>query len=87
MVRLKRQAQRSEAINWYRSIDSSMPRVWSVFFIISLFNYHIFTDRMAHLLKLTTQVSPEFFLNCVLILDVPSPPFPFPSLQLNVLDL
>lgn len=61
MARLKQQAQPSEAINWYRSIDRSMPRVWSLLFIMPLFHYHISTDRMPHFLNLTTEVSPEFF--------------------------
>lgn len=61
MARLKHQAQPSEAINWYRSIDRSMPRLWLLFHIIPLFHYRIFTDRIAHLLNLTTEVSPEVF--------------------------
>lgn len=61
MARLKHQAQPSEAINWYRSIDRSMLRVWLLFHIIPLFHYHLFTDRIAHLLNPTSEVSPEVF--------------------------
>jgi len=61
MARLKCQAQPTETTKWYRSIDRSMPRVSSLFFIMPLFHYYTSTERIPCLLDLTTGASPDYY--------------------------